>query len=400
MQHRSTPLRSITAALVAVAVVLLAACAPVAPAPAAPALSPPSGAAPQGATRPAAEWEQRWNAALAAAKQEGEINVYGPPGRDFREALVGPFERAYPGIKVTFTAGAGADLGPKILAERQAGRFIPDVFVGGTTTMNDTLKPAGALDPLPPLFVRPEVGDPAAWLQNQLWWADNEQQYNLMFEGSVSQLIAVNKSLVDPNSFTSYWDVLDPRFKGKVVASDIRRPGPGGGQARFVWMTEGLGPPYLEKLFGEMDPTLTEDRRQLADWLAQGRFAVSIFPGSDEIDAAIKQGLPVAIVDDRKMKEGFPVSAAWGSVVAMNQAPHPNAALVYLNWLLSPDGQIAWQKATRGNSLRTDVPKDTVDPLNVVPPDGKVFMVSLEQYAQVELAPIRKLISDALEKRR
>src|SRR5687767_4743802 len=108
MQHRTAPLRSIATTLAAVAVVVLAACAPAAPAPAAPAQSAPSGATSQGAARPTAEWEQRWNAALTAAKQEGEINVYGPPGRDFREALVGPFERAYPGIKVTFTAGAGA----------------------------------------------------------------------------------------------------------------------------------------------------------------------------------------------------------------------------------------------------------------------------------------------------
>jgi iron(III) transport system substrate-binding protein len=167
-----------------------------------------------------------------------------------------------------------------------------------------------------------------------------------------------------------------------------------------VWMTEGLGPPYMEKLFGEMDVTLTEDRRQLADWLAQGRYAVSIFPGTNDIDEAAKQGLPVAIADNRKFREGFPVSAAWGSVVAMNRAPHPNAALLYLNWLLGPDGQATWQKVTGSNSLRADVPKDAVDPLNVVPPGGKVFMVSHEQYAQVELEPIRKLVTDSLDKRR
>ncbi len=67
-----------------------------------------------------------------------------------------------------------------------------------------------------------------------------------MFEGSVSQLIAVNTSQVDPNSFTSYWDALDPKYRGKIVAF-IRRPGPGGGQSRFVWLTEGLGQPFLGK---------------------------------------------------------------------------------------------------------------------------------------------------------
>ncbi|HLQ24191.1 MAG TPA: extracellular solute-binding protein, partial [Gemmatimonadales bacterium] len=335
---------------------------------AAPARSTEAGGAAPGAS---ATGEQ-WTALVATAKREGEVVIYGPPGANFREALVRPFEAAYPGIKVSFTGASGSDLGPRILAERQAGQFIPDVHVGGTTTINDVLKPAGVVDPIPPLLVRPDVTDTARWFENQLWWADNEQQYNLMFEGSASQIVTVNKSLVDPNSFTAYWDVLDPKYRGKIVASDIRRPGPGGGQSRFLWMTEGLGPPFLEKLFGEMDVALTEDRRQLVDWVAQGRYTIGLFAGQ-EVDEAIKQGLPVAHVDTRKLKEGFAVSAGWGSVAMMNQAPHPNAARVYLNWLLAPEGQLAWQHATGGNSLRTDVAKEMVDPLNVPPPGSKVF---------------------------
>ena len=70
-----------------------------------------------------------------------------------------------------------------------------------------------------------------------------------------------------------------------------------------------------------MDVTLTEDRRQLADWLAQGRFALAIFPGTNEIDEAAKQGLPVGYADVRKFKEGFPVSAAFGSVALLNRRP-------------------------------------------------------------------------------
>jgi iron(III) transport system substrate-binding protein len=403
------PAMPMSSLLVAACVVLAlaGACAPTAARPSAgpagsSAAAASGGAAPgaaAGAVPGAAAWERQWDEAVAAAKREGEVVVYGPTGGNFRQALVTAFEAAYPGIKVSFTGG-GPALPPRVISERQAGKYIPDLIVLGTTTINDILKPAGALDPIPPLLVRPDVTNTANWFENRLWWADNEQQYNLMFEGSVSQIVAVNKNQVDPNSFTSYWDALDLRFKGKVVASDIRRPGPGGGQSRFVWMTEGLGPPYLEKLFGEMDPTLTEDRRQIADWLAQGRFAVAVFPGTNEVEEAVKQGLPVAIADNRKFREGFPVSAAFGSVAVLNQRPHPNAALVYLNWLLSPDGQVAWQKALGSNSLRTDVSKDTVDPLNVIPPGSKVFMVSLEQYAQVELEPIRKLVTDALEKRR
>ncbi|HLQ32148.1 MAG TPA: extracellular solute-binding protein, partial [Chloroflexota bacterium] len=166
---------------------------------------------------------------MAGAKKEGQVVVYGPPGANYRQALVEPFESANRGIKVNFTGATGSDIGPRMLAERQAGKFLADLHIGGTTTMTDLLKPAGALEPLAPLLVRPEVNDTSKWYQSKLWWADTEQKYVLMFEGAVSQLIAVNKTQVDPNSFSSYWDILDPKYKGKIVASDIRRPGPGGG---------------------------------------------------------------------------------------------------------------------------------------------------------------------------
>jgi iron(III) transport system substrate-binding protein len=340
-----------------------------------------------------------WNDLVAAARREGEVVIYGPPGAMYREALVQPFETAYPGIKVTFTGATGSDIGPRLLAERQAGKYIPDIHIGGTTTPNEALKPTGALEPLPPLLIRPDVTDTAKWFDNQLWYADEEGQFNLMFEGGLSTILAVNKSQVDPNGFTSYWDALDPRYRGRVVVSDIRRPGPGGGAARFVWATEGLGPAYLERVYGEMDATVTEDRRQLADWLAQGRFAVAVFPGG-EIEEAIRHGLPLAKVDLRRLKEGFPVSAAFGALVVITPRPHPNATTVYVNWLLSPEGQLAWQRATEGNSLRTDVPKDMVDPLTIPPPGGKVFMSSLEKYATLELAPVRALVTKAMENKR
>jgi ABC-type Fe3+ transport system substrate-binding protein len=390
------PTETVFPLLAALVIGALVACGPgAASAPSQPAAAPAGG----GTTTQASADDPRWTEALEGARREGEVVVYGPPGTHYRDALVRPFESAYPGIKVTYSGATGADMGPRTMAERQAGRYIPDVHIGGTTTMNDTFKPAGALDPLAPLLIRPEVADTTKWFENQLWWADNEQQYNLMFEGGVTQIIAVNRQQVDPTSFGSYWDALDPKYRGKIVSSDIRRPGPGGGQSRFVWATEGLGPPYLEKLFGEMDVTLTEDRRQLTDWLAQGRFAVSVFPGSDEIQEAIKQGLPVALVDVRRLKEGFAVSAAFGSVAAMNRRPHPNATIVYLNWLLGPDGQLAWQR-TGANSLRVDIPKDMVESFNVPPPGSKIFFASLEKYASLELTPIRQLISNAIENKR
>ncbi|HLG72330.1 MAG TPA: extracellular solute-binding protein [Chloroflexota bacterium] len=355
-----------------------------------------SAAAPASAT--SGDWQSQWNALIAAAKKEGQVAIYGPPGENYRTMLADAFQKAFPGITVNYTAG-GPTLAPRIITERQAGKYIPDLDVNGTTTAFSVLEPAGALDPIGNLLIRPDVTDSGKWFGQKLWYADDAQQYMIMFQGSVSPIIAVNTKLVDPKSIHSYWDPLQPQFKGKIESSDIRSPGPGGGLSRFVYSTDGLGEPFLRKLFGDMNIVLSSDQRQLADWLAQGKYSVSFFVTPEEIDNAIKQGLPLGYPDTLGLKEGFPVTAGFGAVAVMNKRPHPNAAQLYLNWLLSPDGQQAYQKILGLNSLRMDIPKDSVAPETKIPSDvdpNKVFFVSLQKYEKVELTAVQKIVTEAV----
>ncbi len=83
---------------------------------------------------------------------------------------------------------------------------------------------------------------------------------------------------------------------------------------------------------------------------------------TDEIDRAIKQGLPIAVY--RAMDETARMTSAGGTLNFMNRAPHPNASRVFINWLLSRKGQILAQKPG-SNSLRTDIPKADVDRENL-----------------------------------
>ena len=70
------------------------------------------------------------------------------------------------------------------------------------------------------------------------------------------------------------------------------------------------------------------------------------------------------------MKEGAALSAGQGFLTLVNQAPHPNAAQVFVNWFLSREGQLNFQKALGQaeeggpDSLRTDIPKEDVLPKN------------------------------------
>lgn len=338
-----------------------------------------------------------WDKIVAAAKKEGEVLVYGPPGKKRRKALVEEFQKDYPDIKVKFVAGSARKQAPRLIAERKAGKYKADVLIGGTTTPLKTLRPKGVLTPIEPYLVLPEVTDPSGWFKNKLWYADKDGKLVIMFQGSVSNIIGINTNLVKDGEITSYWDILDPKWKGKIVSGDVRRPGPGGGQARFLYAHPELGPKFLTRLFGETEITLSLDRRQMVDWLAQGKYAVHVFPNSIDIERAIDQGLPVKIVSPDALKEGAPMSAGWGSVMVADRAPHPNAAKVYLNWLLSKKGQTAWQTHAGSASLRRDIPKDGVRAWNLPSEDKEYFFGSLEEYMAIETRTVRKLVSKAVE---
>jgi iron(III) transport system substrate-binding protein len=309
------------------------------------------GAAPA-VTKPAG-----WDRLVAAANAEGALTIYGPPSNENYTALVTRFQRAYPGIKVAFTTGY--DVGTRIMAERSAGRYIPDIYVLGSSTPLRTLKPAGALVPLEPLIIRPEILDKSAWFQNELWWTDARKPYtNIVFSGVMIPPAYYNTTLAKASDFQSYWDLTNKKWRGKVISNDIRIPGPGGVPARFIYKHAGLGPRWFDSFFNGLDVQLANDQRQLVDWLAQGRYAISAFVDEDVAQTAIVEGLPIAPVSIERLKEGGAVAPGPGSLSPMNNAPHPNAAQLYVNWLLSREGQIAWQEETKTASLRIDIPKN------------------------------------------
>lgn len=340
-----------------------------------------------------------WDAVVQAARQEGTVTVYGPPGAEYRTALVEAFGKAYPGVKVEASFADIQEKYSQVTAERTAGRFIPDVWVSGTNPTVTTMKEGGLLSPLAPALLLPEVLDPNAWLQGQLGWADTaEPRTTLMFQGGVNNVLFYNTSQVDPSQFRSYADLLDPRWRGKIVATDIRQPGPGGVPSRFMYKQPELGPTFFERLFAEQDVQLSSDQRQMVDWLARGQYALGLFLSDANIQQAADQGLPVSAVPSDRFKEGASIGPGYGAVALMDKAPHPNAARLYINWLLSKDGQSAWQSSIKGPSLRIDIPKDGLSEVQMPKPGGTYTNAGSEEYARLTPTAIRDAINRGLAK--
>src|SRR5262249_61480473 len=92
--------------------------------------------------------------------------------------------------------------------------------------------------------------------------------------------------------------------------------------------------------------------------IGQGRYPVLIGTADFVVIARAKQGVSISIVDPRQLKEGTDVSPANGALALFNRAPHPNAAKIYINWLLSKEGQTVFARASGYISGRVDVPAD------------------------------------------
>jgi iron(III) transport system substrate-binding protein len=194
--------------------------------------------------------------------------------------------------------------------------------------------------------------------------------------------------------------VIHPKWKGKIVSLDPRDTGLGA-TMQFYYYSPELGPEFMKKFFGGMDITYAKNFRQMTDWLAQGKFAICM--GCKDSMRAKNQGLPVDDFDTNRWKEGSSFSAGGGSLSLMNQAPHPNAAKVFLNWFLSRKGQIALQKLgdvdDPANSRRIDIPKDGIPPDNRLQAGVKYFDVVKPEYGDMKpIFDLAKEIMAAVEK--
>ena len=150
-----------------------------------------------------------------------------------------------------------------------------------------------------------------------------------------------------------------------------------------------------------MDLVLSQDRRQSSDWLASGKYPICIDCG--DTDRAKKQGLPVDEFPHENLKEaGNEISTSGNSGLALiNNAPHPNAARIFINWFLSREGQNVWQDAMNikvnepSDSMRVDIPKSNV-PASARREEGKKYRVT----GFLDPEPPSKLFQEMMSKRK
>src|SRR5437867_9970825 len=344
-----------------------------------------------------ATWQDQWEKAVRAAEQEGQLVLYSLS--EVGDAIANSgFQKKFPKIKVSVIGARGGEHVPRIMAERRAGKFLADVGDLGNTSPY-ALYQSKALDPITSAFILPEVKDESKWWQGRQHFIDPEGKYILVYVGAPLYFVGYNTDLVNPSEFKSYWDLLSPKWKGKIVAFDPQAGGFSATRDRFFYHNRELGPEFLRRLFSEMELTLYRRYPQGEDWLATGKFALCLCR-HQSISEAKNQGLPVDLVEPSRFKEGVGLETRAKTLVLVNKAPHPNAATVSINWFLSRAGQIDFQK-TSGRivdagaeaSLRIDIPKDDIPPRNRLNPGVKYFPQWNPDF--YDMKPITKVITAA-----
>lgn len=344
-----------------------------------------------------APWQDEWDKTVKAAEQEGQLVLYSLS--EIGEAIFNTgFQKKFPKIKISVVSARGGEHVSRVMAERRAGKFLADVGNLGNTSPY-TLYQSKVLDPIASAYILPEVKDESKWWQGKQHFIDPQGKYILVYVGAPLFLVGYNSKLVNPSTFKSYWDLLDPKWKGKIVVFDPKAGGFAATRDRFFYHNPELGPPFLRRLFSEMAPTLYARYPQGEDWLAAGKYSLCLCR-HQSISEAKSQGLPVDLMEPAQFKEGVGVETRAKTLVLMNQAPHPNAAKVFLNWFLSREGQSDFQKsagkfldAGAEGSLRTDIPKDDIPPRNRLNPGLKYVPQWNPDF--FDMKPIAKVINDA-----
>lgn len=324
-----------------------------------------------------ADWQMQWDKTAADARKEGKVALYAAYGlSDARDIFIETFKTKF-GLDLEMTVARGGQLSAKLIMERNAGLYMADVYMGGLSDIVSALLPAKVLDHIEPGLILPDIKDPNIWLGGKLPIWDKERRV-LASLAQIGSRTAINTNFVKPEEIVAYQDIINPRWRGKIAMTDPTISGSGGS---WVFLAgELMGIDYIKEVV-KQEPFITRDSRLLSEWLARGKYSIGLGIDTGATRNFIQAGAPLWLVP--RFKEGMELRGSAGHVAFINKPAHPNGARVFVNWILSKDGQTVLSKANGVASRRIDVPTDHLEPWQIPDLKTKYFTGESEE-AQVE----------------
>jgi iron(III) transport system substrate-binding protein len=286
------------------------------------------------------------------AKKEGKLVIYGL-GEPFLTPISEAFRKRYPAVKIEGFDEPGPQSRERVIAEQKTGRMIGDIIIAGPTNhqMLADLK-----------FLEPYQSSQIPHMIPELV---PEGNFTNPLRASIFS-IAVNTKLVPPSDEPTVWaDLLQPKFKGKMASDDPR--GSGGGAGLVASLEKAFGTEFLHKL-ATQEIFFSKDSGTILANLVRGEHVLFITASHDEIIAGRKSGAPLKFL---KPKDGVRAAGNYQSIV--KNAPHINAAKLWVEWSTSEEGQQAFARtgqATARKGIKAVEPEADLTGLKLLPVVG------------------------------
>jgi len=283
------------------------------------------------------------------AKQEGTLTLYTSLAPTESQPLTQAFEKKY-GIKVELWRALSDRVVQRVVNETRAKRYAADVVETNGPEMENLAREKVFVP-----FHTPYLADlpPASIPSHRLWLPDRMNFF----------VVAYNTTKVRKEELpSSYLGFADPKWKGRIgiEATDAE------------WMAtliktwgEAKGMDFFRKL-SAMKPDVRKGHVLLAELVAAGEVPVGLTMYNSNIVSLKRKGAPIDFVPVQ------PVAARPQGIGAARQAPHPHAALLFIDFVLSPEGQRLFESmgrvpaSTKVKSELNNFPFTLIEPATVL----------------------------------
>jgi iron(III) transport system substrate-binding protein len=304
----------------------------------------------------AQDWKAEWDALVAAARKEGKVVVSISPGATRRDFLQSQWTKDFPGIEISIAITRGTQYVPQVVSERAAGSYLWDVFSSGPNT-GAALVRAGILDPLRPELFLPEVKDPAVWGGWESAFYDRERKYVLgLFSDLQSPYYDAKKLSPEKVKRLGLKVLMEPELKdGKITWYDPRMLGPGA--PYLALLNHVLGEAALWKIAVDQQPTFVSDLRAGTDALARGKTILNFGGNPEEGMRPYREaGMKFDIRPLGNTPETSYLGTDGATLGVFKNRPHPNAARLFVNWVMTKRISEMLQETQGYDTRRQDVP--------------------------------------------
>lgn len=335
-----------------------------------------------------------WDNLVAKAQKEGKVVIYASPQGDTSAELTKEFKKKF-GIELEFSMARGGQL-EKLLTERRAGLYLADVGIGGAEPFFSVVEPSKLAVPLEPLIVLDEIRDPTKWRFGKLPFLE-EKKAVIALAASVMSGIAINTTMVKENEITSYEDLLEPKWRGNIALNDPTIMGMSNDWFSFMMLQSGFGREKAAKFMRQLalqKPIISRDERLQVEWLAKGKYPVGLALKPTAVTSFINMGAPIKFV--APLKEGLQVTSGASNLYAFDKAPHPNAAKLFINWILTKEAGDIFARKSGYPSTRKDATTEGFDAYSLPGPNDDLgtrdVFVAKKQMFQVATDIFRDLV--------